>query len=55
MNKLISYQIIVLIIFILNTSSNIITVPFKISNYYNINRIEDPLSFIETFRPYANG
>jgi len=52
MNKLISYQIIVLIIFILNTSSNIITVPFKISNYYNINRIEDPLSFIETFREH---
>ena len=52
MNNLISYQIIVLIIFILNTSSNIITVPFKIAKNYEINDIENHLSFIETFREH---
>ena len=52
MNYLVSYQIIALIIFILNTSCNIITVPFKISKNYEINDIEDPLSFIETFREH---
>lgn len=52
MNNLNSYQIIVLIIFFLNTSSNIITIPFKISNNHDLTDIESPLSFIETFREH---
>ena len=52
MNIIISYQLIVLIIFIVNTSSNIITIPFKISKNYDLNDIKDPLSFIETFREH---
>ena len=47
MHNFIEFQIILFIIFILNTSSNLIVIPFKILKKYELNNTDEPYSFIE--------
>ena len=50
MYKLIVYHLIIINIFILNSTSYIIVIPFKILKKFELNNINDPLTFLENVR-----